>query len=143
MSLQFSWTCSYMGCTWYNVYPTDGPKYSIELRRNLGDYERSILNRKTDPEREIVPTIGMIRREYRSDIPISPEVVDAFNVWRDAEHDAFVATLRKKPSKFGEMHPSDHLIQRPIQVGAVHFERRPTEDDPHNFVWVIDVPAPN
>ncbi|MTJ93941.1 MAG: hypothetical protein F8N36_13945 [Desulfovibrio sp.] len=126
-----------MGCAWFDVYPDKGEKFSVELRRELSDYERSTLNKRTDPEREIIPTIGMLRRESRGNIPIPKEIVRDFNAWRLADWETQIAKMRSQPERYGEILAEDPLFRRPKPVGAVHFENM--KDTDHGYFWVVDV----
>ena len=79
------------------VVTGDGPEYKIELRREAAAYERSIFNGTEDEwQREVVGSIGLLRRRYWPFDPIRPEVVAAFNAWRRAEHTRIHAEIRAR-----------------------------------------------
>lgn len=110
---RFSWTCSYMGCAEYRVLG-DGAPYLIEVRRSVSEYQRSIFNGTEDEwEREIIASIGGVRRYSDPCTALSPAVVEAFNHWRAAEHAERIAELRSDPERFGELDPSDPSLQPP------------------------------
>ena len=129
-----------MGCVWYDVFPQAGEKFSVELRNGLSEYERSILNSNINVDREILPTIGMLRREHHADLPIPIDIVQDFNLWRDAEYEAWMAKAKANPHRYGEIDPSDRIFQRKRHVGAVHFEPLGAFGD--GIKWVVDVEAP-
>lgn len=74
-----------MGFAEYEV-AGDGAPYRVEVRRSADEYERSIYNgTEADWQREVVPSIGLLRRMYNASVPIPEAVIAAFNAWREAE----------------------------------------------------------
>jgi hypothetical protein len=120
---RFRWTCSYMGTVDYEIVG-DGPVYTATLRREASDYEESIYNHRSplaDWERDVVASIGLLHRSD-SRFAIAQEVVDAFNAWRQAEHDAFVKLLRDHPEKYGPFGDDDPLLVPPVPARGAHYQ---------------------
>ena len=120
---RFRWTSSYMGKVDYEVLG-DGNPYTATVRREASDYEKSIYNHASplaDWERDEVASIGLLHR-HDSRYPISQEVVDAFNAWRQAEHDAFVKLLRGNPHKYGPLAEDDPLLVAPVPARGAHYQ---------------------
>jgi hypothetical protein len=118
---RFRWTCSYMNSASFDVIG-DGQMYSIELRRGVCDYERSIFNGTEEEwQRDIVPLIGCIKRDSGSrDSGIKQEVVDAFNAWRMAEYLEHRASIDAQPEKYGIVDwDNDPVFPAPKPVRAV------------------------
>lgn len=118
----FARTCSFMGVTEYEVRG-DGPAYRIELRRELGAYERSITNGGANYiARMVEPTIGKVRRHGDPCRPIAQEVVEAFNAWRAASHASDMAHLKAHPERYGDFAEieANPLFAAPVEASAVH-----------------------
>ena len=119
----FRWTCSYMGTVDYEI-AGDGPVYTATLRREASDYEKSISNHSSplaDWERDVVASIGLLHRSD-SRFPIAQPVVDAFNAWLIAEHEAFVKMLRDNPYKYGELTEDDPLLVPPTRARGAYYK---------------------
>jgi hypothetical protein len=65
----------------------DGAPYRVELRRSAPEWERSNYS-GTDAEwqRNVVSSVGLLRRMYGASTPIPDAVIAAFNEWREGEH---------------------------------------------------------
>lgn len=114
MKTQFRFTCSYIGCIWYNVTDESGT-YSVEFRHCFSDYESSISN-GDDVRRDCRDAIGILRREHCSDsdmtawrldkrapcFAVSQSTVDAFNAWRAEERASHLAKMKADPARYGE-----------------------------------------
>jgi hypothetical protein len=122
VTYRFRWTCSYMGEVDYEV--TGGPVQTarLRLRTEASDYEKSIFNHAAgDWEREVVGSIGLLR-SLTSRFTISQQVVDAFNAWRQAEHEALVKMIRDNPHKYGELVDGDPLLVAPVPARGAHYQ---------------------
>jgi hypothetical protein len=110
------WTCSYMGCVWYEITDATG-RYEVEVRHRLGDYERSILN---GPQcvKDCETAIGGIHRSSHSWEPVPAETVAAFNAWRMAEYEAFVAKGRLRGWDISEEKPPEPVRGIHYVIGA-------------------------
>lgn len=111
----FRWTCSYMGCIWFAVYDETG-HYEAVLRRELGDYERSIAAPSAIPDMEAA--VGLLVRNSFPSRGIPSATVDAFNAWRLAEHAKTLAALRAQPHRYGEIPDDDPIAQPPAIARA-------------------------
>ena len=98
---RFRWTASYMGVSDYEAVG-DGPVYTATLRREASDYEKSVYK--------------------DSRFPISQEVVDAFNAWRQATHEADVKLIRDHPEKYGPYADNDPLLAGPTPARGAHYQ---------------------
>lgn len=119
----FEWTCSYMDTVEYRVFG-DGAPYLASVRRAASDYEYSIYNHKSplaDWERDVVAAIGLLHRSD-SRFPIAQPVVEAFNAWLIAKHEAFVKMLRDDPHKYGTLADDDPLLVPPKPVRGAFYQ---------------------
>ena len=99
--IEFRWKCSYMNEIWFEVLG-DGDRYEMVYRTGTSDYELSICNGGAERYyRDCAPLVGWLRREMSG--PLSPEVVRAYNAWRVAERDEWVAQLTANPQRYGHM----------------------------------------
>lgn len=116
----FRWTCSYMGCAWYEVSDHTGT-YEVQLRHHADDYELSIAN-GDDVRRDMKAAIGLLHRSGRSWEPIPCETVDAFNAWRLSERAKHIAEMQSQPHRYGDIDPNDTTLFPPIMPvrGAVY-----------------------
>jgi hypothetical protein len=122
MKPSFRWTCSYMGCVWFEASDDTGT-YEIELRRELSAYERAQLNGGPDGAyaAEVERLIGWLQKTHGRG-PVPAETVAAFNAWRMAEHHRFMRRLEADPDRYGPLDPADPLLQPPtLAKGAAHF----------------------
>jgi hypothetical protein len=119
MEPRFRWRCSCRGLVWYSVTDHTGT-YEVELRRGVLDYERRDYNGTAEEfARDVVASVGLLRRAYRSDLPIPAETVAAFNAWRAAEHAAQITQLDRSPERYGVIAPTDPIRTPPmVAVGA-------------------------
>jgi hypothetical protein len=120
---RFRWTCSYMGTVDYEVVG-DGPVYTATVRREASDYEKSRYNHRSplaDWERDVVASIGLLHR-HDSRYPISQDVVDAFNAWRQDEHERLVKMIRDNPHKYGPLVDDDPLLVPPVPARGAHYQ---------------------
>lgn len=106
-----------MGFAEYEV-AGDGAPYRVEVRRSADEYERSIYNgTEADWQREVIPSIGLLRRMYNASVPIPDAVISAFNAWREAEHARVMSEIR---DRYGSV-PDIELSQPPPPVrGGVY-----------------------
>lgn len=117
----FRWTCSYLNCVWYEVTDETGT-YEIELRRRVCDYERSIANYTDETwERDVVAAIGLLRRTD-STRPIPDATVAAFNAWRQAERDQWIAKWKANADRYGPFDPNHETAQPIPPVRAGYYE---------------------
>lgn len=122
MTYNFHWTCSYMDTVDYHVFG-DGQRYTATVRRTASEYEKSIYNHASpcaDWDRDVVASIGLIHRSD-SRFPISQEVVDAFNAWQLAKHEAFLQLLQDHPEKYGEITSDDPIVRAPPPVRGAFY----------------------
>ena len=113
----FSRKSAYMGCRFYKVSDSTG-NYEIEERYELGDYERSIMNPCVDIDREILAMIGFVRRSY-SQGAIPGETIEAFNVWRLAQHNTAIAKMDAQPDRYDLAADDPIRIPPPVVRGAM------------------------
>lgn len=117
---EFRFISAYLGQIDYEVFG-DGPSYRVSVRREASAYERSIFNGgDAEWQRDVVDAIGLIHKRASYE-PISGAVVEAFNAWRQGEHDAFVAKLKASPEKYGDIPETDPLLKAPIAVTGAHY----------------------
>lgn len=120
--LSFRWTSSYMGWTEYEVFG-DGPSYRLEVRQEAGAYERSIFNgTEEDWQRDVVPTINVLRRKHYITQPLDQHVIEAFNAWRASDHQARLGEILAQPERYGELPENDPLRVPPPIVRGGHYE---------------------
>lgn len=123
MEPRFRWTCSYMGCTWFEVSDGAGT-YELELRRSAEPYELSIAN-GDDCRRDMVAAIGILRSSHCNKTPRLFEVpaatVAAFNTWRLAEHREHMARLDAQPERYGVIAADDPLRKPPLAARQGHY----------------------
>lgn len=105
-----------MGFAEYEV-AGDGAAYRVEVRRSVSEYERSIFSgTEAEWQRDVIPSIGLLRRMYEPRKPIPGAVIAAFNTWRAAEHARTVSEIR---DRYG---PSLNLVfpdpPPPVRGGA-------------------------
>jgi hypothetical protein len=113
---RFRWISSFMDCVDYEVFG-DGEKYRVEVRRGTTEYEREHYAGSEERwQREVIPTINGIRRCGRPTLAIPDAVVDAFNAWRQAEHEEVLASIESNPERYGVLTPDDPLRAPPVAV---------------------------
>ena len=129
MAYTFEFTCGYMGCIEYAVYGDGTPRhivsYRIEWRRQFGDYERSITNTGGDPTyiaRMIEPTIGKVCRASDARQPIPADVLEAFNAWRLAKHEADMAHMKAHPERYGDFARIEAEYPPPAPLAGIHLK---------------------
>lgn len=125
METKFRWTCSYMGCVDFEVIDPIEGRFEIEERREASDYERSISSYDDDGwQRCIVASIGTIRRRSYTSRPIPERIVDAFNAWRAAEHEAARAKMLAQPHRYGSAEELEPWLEehRPPAVVGAHYD---------------------
>lgn len=116
----FRWKLSYMGGVVYGVHDETG-SYEVEIAlRSPDSYHLSVCNGE-DVRSEVKSRTGILRRHScirRADgswtFEVRPEVVDAFNDWRMAEHFRWLAKLEAEPERYGVIGPDDPFRQLPI-----------------------------
>lgn len=100
--IRFKWHCSYQGSVWFEVWDETG-KYELELRRSAEDYERKFYNGDdADWQRNVVNMIGVLRRSHNIDREVPSATLQAFNAWRKAEHDTWIAQMIAQPHRYGD-----------------------------------------
>jgi len=118
----FRFKCSYMNCTDYEVHDETG-SYIVETRNRVCDYERSVYNGgPAEIERDLVGAIGKMHRNPSNYWQIPAATVHAFNAWRKAEHEAFMAKLDGAPERYGEIAADDPLRRAPMPMDGAHYE---------------------
>lgn len=140
MAYSFRWTCGWFGGTEYEVHG-DGPAYRVEVRNDASEELRRHLGYKDETWfGEILPSIGLLRRSHRADQPLKPEVVEAFNAWRRAEYDRWMAEIKANPDKYGTL-DDNPMWAPPAEVRGGHFVVGTgwmTAEGPVRTLWMID-----
>lgn len=96
-----------MGFAEYEV-AGDGAAYRVEVRRSASEYERSIFSgTEAEWQRDVIPSIGLLRRMYEPMKPIPGAVVAAFNAWRTAEHARTLSEIRDRHGTIPDLVSSD------------------------------------
>jgi hypothetical protein len=119
MTYHFKWQSGYMGTVDYMVTDSTGT-FRAELRTQLGDYERSILNYDADGiAKHVESTIGLLTRCVCDNHgEILPETIAAFNAWRADEHARQMAHMRAHPERYGtEFNEPWFQPPKPVHAG--------------------------
>ena len=113
----FRWLSSYMGGVEYEVR-SGGECFRLEVRRSTDDYERRIINGGDAEWQNQIAQIGMLRGCCRI---VPQDLVDGFNAWQIARHDAFMAKMDGDPDRYGVIPADDPLRRAPRPVYGGHY----------------------
>ena len=102
MKPKFKWTCSYRGTQWFDVTDETGT-YEVELRHTITESDRTdYTGTAAEWDREVVASLNVLHRSYRSSREIPASTVAAFNEWRQAERDRLFAEMAADPQRYGD-----------------------------------------
>jgi hypothetical protein len=119
---QFRWASSYQGEVEYEVWAPGEAVYRVELRTVADDWMRRGYNGDDEEfRREVVETVGLLRRKHDCGRGIPDAVVDAFNTWRLEEHRTQLAKLRAAPERYGEIADDDPLVKPPTPARGARY----------------------
>jgi hypothetical protein len=120
MKYRFAWKLSYRSVAEFEVHG-DGPCYRIQERRKPLDWERADYAGPEDRwVREVLGSVGTIHRCGAMGVPISWEVVEAFNAWRQAEHDRIIGAILAD-RRYDGLDRGGPLFDPPPVVRGAHF----------------------
>lgn len=112
MTYYFRLKCCYRGEADYELA---GNRLSIQERAE--SYQQAGYNgTEAEYQRDVIGRLGILWQHGSIETPVDAETVEAFNAWRQAEHEKHKAQILAHPEKYEITDPNHEYFKPPIKA---------------------------
>lgn len=120
---RFNWQGSGMGHVWFRAYTPEGNgELEYVSPQHLQPYHRKHYNGTAAEFARDVEAALHVLHWQDSRKPVSPELIQAFNAWRMAEHAEHCAKILAAPERYGVTDSADPLLAPPVVLRGGRYQ---------------------